>query len=261
MWAALLCGLGPNSCPQPGKQRSNSGRMVPGLGGVLPGRRHKRTPGTLAWKNRQARGLRWRWVRAGLRLCSPASLRRSLACGNWPCPPHLPPPAPNSPAPSARANRGSSSSSSHAPAERGQRGGYSLRPRERARGRGWECTHRGREQGSWTRAWRGSPWTCGRVRRERGSPGTARPCAPRKPAKAGEPDRCSSSSSRRAVPPRTSVGYARTHRQRHRPYAPPRVPHLRGIRPATPECGKRGSVAAIKTGGAHEHCAGGASRG
>lgn len=36
---------------------------------------------------------------------------------------------------------------------------------------------------------------------------------------------------------------------------------LRGIRPATPECGKRGSAAAIKAGDAHEHCAGGAGGG
>lgn len=106
----------------------------------------------------------------------------------WNDPVLPPPPAPNSPAPSARASPGSSSSSSHAPAERGQRGGCSLRPRGRA-GRGSvpteaESRDPGRGHGG------GSAWTCGRVRRERGSPGTARPRAPRKPETAGEPGGC-----------------------------------------------------------------------
>lgn len=48
----------------------------------------------------------------------------------------------NSPAPSARASRGSSSSSSHAPAEKGQLGGCCLRPR----GRGGEGAYPPRQR-------------------------------------------------------------------------------------------------------------------
>lgn len=169
--------------------------------------------------------------------------------------PHLTHPLPRR----ARAGAAAAAAATHLRRE-GQRGGCSLRPRGRARGRSWECTHRGREQGSRTRAWRESPWTCGRERRERDLPGTARgPCAPRKPATGGRARPLQFEQLQTLCATSDRPGDART--QGHRACAPPRVPHLRGILPATPECGKHGSVAAIKTGGAHEHCAGGAGGG
>lgn len=125
-------------------------------------------------------------------------------------------------------------------------------------------THRGREQGSRTRAWRGSARTCGRARRERASGRGVTPGTPGSSG-AGEGGRARPL---QIEPPqaRCATSHRRGGRQdtqmdRDRPRSPPRIPHLRGIRSAAPECRKRGSVAAIKAGGAHEHCAGGTGGG
>lgn len=232
--------------------------MVRGLHGVSRGRKPRRIPGTLAWGNRYARGVRWRWVGAlespPLQPLMPPQVL-SLS-GPTLSPSLFRPHQTHRPLRRAQAWAAAAAAATHLRREDSEVAAASAPAVGAARAR----THRGKEQRSRTRAWRGSAWTCGRARRERGSPGTPRLLAPWKRETAGEPGHGRSNSPRQAVPHWTGAGDARTHRQ-GRTSRTTLVPHLRGIRPAAPECGKHGSAAAIKTGGAHEHYAGGTGGG